>query len=225
MRRAAAASRWLLAIVAVIAGCATQRQEFFAPVLAPDAESAFRELTRIRVDFPGARSYARLKAVSGERRQSFNARIAIDRSGRARIDGLTPIGTAAMTLWSDGQQVVFMDHLNEIFWTGSTRQLSEPLRVMIERGAFLLAGLPVDDPSIIYQTKPTGLASAEVSGVRFTYTPPQFPPRRIVIEAGSDRLEVEHAEFTSGSEPLEPPPIEAGYRRGNPPSLLPPPRG
>lgn len=166
-----------------------------------------------------------MRAESGQRRQSFNARIAVDSSGRARIDGLTPIGTAAITIWSDGANVIYLDHINNVFWKGPANALSGSLRVIAERGAFLLAGLPVDDPAVTYRTEPTGLAEATVAGVRFSYVPPAFPPSRVIIESGSDRIEVEHADLSSGSEPLSPPPIASDYRQGTTPTLIPRARG
>jgi hypothetical protein len=211
----------LLAAALFASACARPAGEQFRPLTAPDPDAAYRELLRIRGSFSGIQSYARMRASSGERRQSFNARIAIDRSGRARIDGLTPLGTAAITIWSDGQNVVYLDHVNSIVWTGRASALSGALRVVAERGALLVAGLPADDPAVRHRAVATGLAEAEVAGVRFTYDPPQFPPQRVVVESGTDRLEIEHAEFRSGTSDVTAPRIDASYRRGGPPSLVP----
>jgi hypothetical protein len=225
--------RLALALMLIGAGlsCSRPATVGLEPIVAPDAESAWQELVRLRRNFPGAQSYARVRATQGTRKQSFTARLSIDSTGRTRIDGLTPIGTTAITLWTDGRDVVYLDHFNGIYWTGTVSQLSGPLRGLASGTPMLMIGLPASDArngNVRYQLAPAGLAEAVVAGspeITVTYSPPQFPPSRVDVIVGDsgDRLEIEHLELVEELEPVTKPAVDPDYRlAARPPSIVPP---
>jgi hypothetical protein len=70
------------------------------------------------------RALVRVRASRGEQTQSFRAQLLIDpRTDTVELNGYTPIGTSAMTLFAAGDQVVVLNHVDRTAWEGSAASL------------------------------------------------------------------------------------------------------
>jgi hypothetical protein len=137
--------------------------------------------------------------------------VSSDARQRTLVEALTPLGTSAFTLFSDGTEAVFLDHLHRKFWRGQPSSIGTIARglvpiVDLTELALLLVGLPVDDPrtatrcescetapdrtvmqqgDVRYVVAPSGLAATIIQRagetLRVDYSPPAFPPSAVSI--------------------------------------------
>src|SRR5712691_571381 len=205
MRRAAAVILFLLA------ACRTTRPshgEPIAPLTATSPSEASQQLVARRLEFRGERSLIRLRVP----RISARGQLQVDGAGRMMLTVYTPLGTTGARLYVDGQDVIFLDDFRSTAWRGKPSDLAGALEVFANtRLALLLVGLPPDGlESITYAA--TGIQAVSLPDVAVTYDPPVYPPKRLVITRGEQRVEIEHLESYSDPETLEPPDIPRDYR-------------
>jgi hypothetical protein len=213
-----------------------------APIGAPSVAAALGELQIRRSQFTGERSLMRLRATTAAGTQSFRAQLQVDAADRMQLTAYTPIGTTALTLFADGDRVVFLNALEKTAWQGSATEFArgfgffgslKPVEL-----AMLLFGLParrgldarmLTDTTfgvatgMLYDLTPNGLARATIETdedlVVVTYDPPAQPPQTVKVVHGNETLEVTHLEVVASDAKLTAPAIPAGYRAGGVPRL------
>jgi hypothetical protein len=216
MRRVVAAAVLFLAI----AGCRTARpageESAIAPLTSASPADAARELAARRAQLTGQRSLLRIRATNGERTQSFRGQLQVAGSGRMLLTAYTPLGTTAMRLFAGGDEVIFINDLEGTWWHGSAADFAgsfgffgaTPPAAM----ALLISGLPVEGSAIAYDYAAAGLSRATLGDVVVTFDPPSYPPRRITIVHGAQKLEIETLESMMTTESIAKPEAPAGYR-------------
>jgi hypothetical protein len=194
-------------------GCATLRRPHgaqpVAAVSAGTAEDAWRDLVSRRSSLTAIQAYVRIRATAGQTSQSLRATLSRDSGQRALVEALTPLGTAAFTLFSDGADALFLDHLSRKFWRGPASSIGSVAgglvpTVNLAELMLLAVGLPIDSTSaatrcqlcpaepgriviqqgdVRYTVGSAGLASAIVQrggeSLKVDYSPPSFPPSAI----------------------------------------------
>lgn len=186
MKSASAALVLLLAFVS----CRTGRPSGapIPPLTATTVEEAAMQLRERRASFSGARSLMRVRATTNGKTQSFRAQLHVQDARRMELVAYTPVGTTALTLRANGNQV-----------TSEPEVAPESFAFLRAAGltpaetAMLLLGLPPrDDVAVVLA--PAGIASAAVGELNVTFEPPSFPAQRVVVTRGNDRVELEHLE-------------------------------
>lgn len=99
----------------LFAACASTRAAHEAPFVpgttALGQVHAVRELMRVR-------------ATRGEQTQSFKAQLLVEpKTSRVELTAYTPLGTSAMTLYAEGDQVTFLNHIAQTQWTGRASEV------------------------------------------------------------------------------------------------------
>jgi hypothetical protein len=206
-----------------------------APIAAPSIVTAFSELQNRRTHFAGERSLMRIHATTGGGAESFRAQLQVDGGGRMQLTAYTPIGTTALTLFSDGRSVVFLNSIENTAWRGSAAEFARAFGFFGPLSppdmAMLLLGLPAQSgttarmladttfgtaPGMIYDVTPTGLARASIETdddlVIVSYDPPTQPPKHVKVNHGRETLDIEHLETVASDEILTAPEIPASYR-------------
>jgi hypothetical protein len=161
------------------------------PVTAPSAESPERSLLHIR-------------ATSGDRVESFRALLEYS-PGAMLLTAYTPLGTTAMRLYASHDHVVFLNDIQGTAWTGSAEEFA--------RSFGFFDATPVTMAELILGRR------TSAPGVDITYDPPTFPPKRVVITHGNQRLDIEHLESTYTTAAVQEPQVPRNYRCCVPPRL------
>ena len=172
-----------------------------APLRAQTADEAMTHLRARAAAFSGARSLMRVRATSNGRTQSFKAQLVVPNRASMQLIGYTPLGTTAVTITAEGDQIQFVNHVEDNSWKGSPEDLARSLSIyaasmLPAEMAMLLLGLPAVD-GVTYDATPAGLRSVTASDVSVTFEPPQFPPRKVVVRRGADVVEIEHLEIVA----------------------------
>lgn len=171
------------------------------PLRSRTADEARQELEARAAAFAGSRSAMRVRIVTPERTQSFRAQLIVPDKSRMELVVYTPVGTTAGRLFADGERIQFENHVNPTEVRGTAEELARPFGfyaggLVPAEMALLLLGLP-PRPELQYVFTAAGLASATIGDVSVVFDPPSFPPKRVVITRGENRLEVEHQEIVS----------------------------
>ncbi|HUP48078.1 MAG TPA: hypothetical protein VNA04_04735 [Thermoanaerobaculia bacterium] len=171
------------------------------PLRARTGEEALAQLRARSADFSGARSLMRVRATINGRTQSFRAQLVIPDRHSMELIAYTPVGTTAATIRADGDQVTFVNHVENSAWEGSAEELARSLSIyaasmLPSEMAMLLIGLPSRD-DLTYSATPFGLQSASAADVSVVFDPPRFPPRRVTVRREADVVEIEHLEIVS----------------------------
>jgi hypothetical protein len=213
-----------------------------APVDAPAIPSAIAELQTRRSQFTGERSLMRIRATTAAGTQSFRAQLQVDADERMQLTAYTPIGTSAITLFADGERVIFLNAIEQTSWQGSAADFArgfgffgslKPVEL-----AMLLFGLPAKRgtdarmfsdttfgvaPGMLYDMTPSGIARATIETdqdlVTVTYDPPSQPPQVVKVTHGNETLEVTHLEVVATDAKLTAPRVPPSYRAGGVPRL------
>ncbi|MBI2214649.1 MAG: hypothetical protein HYU52_13470 [Acidobacteria bacterium] len=224
-----------LALIVLLAGatrCASWRQEVkpLPALVAASRDSAWDELLRLRRAAPRLASYASIRVETGKSKQSFKATIATDERGRLRVDAFSPMGTAAFTLYVDGDEATMVDHVNRTWWKGPFPVAAKSLGLPDSLGAhavvMLAFGLPAwslesksrdgaaSQNGVSYVVQREGLEEAEGNGWRARFEPASYPASRVTISTadGSRAMTVRHLEAGEASRDVKPPRIEPSYR-------------
>jgi len=197
---------WLL--LAILTACSTPHPtgQPFAPITATSSEQALRELTARSSELNGARGLVHIRMVTPQRTQSFNAQLQLDREAMALI-AYTPLNTTALRMYADDNGVVFVNDLQHTAWRGSAAEFAAkyPLfgGVAPRDLAKLMIGLPATSANVSYDATNAGLARAREGDAVVTYDPPSFPPSRVTVTRGAERLEIEVNELVVSSEKVD----------------------
>lgn len=186
MKRAAV----LLILLAVFASCRTARPKGapLEPLTSTTLEEAQAQLRSHRENFLGLRSLMRVRATVNGSTQSFRAQVYVQDDQRMELVAYTPVGTPALTLKANGQNVTTDPAVPpESFAFLQTGDLTPA------ETAMLLLGLPPRSYTPVVITA-TGLESAVAGSWRVTFDPPSFPAKNVVVTRGADRIEIEHLE-------------------------------
>ncbi|MEA2463072.1 MAG: hypothetical protein QOJ98_819 [Acidobacteriota bacterium] len=186
MKRAAV----LVLLSVALASCRTARPTGapLSPLTAASIEEAAMQLREQRATFTNVRSLMRVRATTNGKTQSFRAQLAVHDAQRMELVAYTPVGTTALTLKANGNQV-----------TTDPEVAPESFAFLRAAGltpaetAMLLLGMPPRD-DVPVTLAPTGIASASAGELTVTFDPPSFPAKRVIITRGADRVEIEHLE-------------------------------
>jgi hypothetical protein len=208
-----------LGLAVLFAGCRTTRpaaeEKPVVPLTATSATDAAQQLAERRAQLTSERILLRIRATSGERSQSFRGQLQL-RGGRMLLTAYTPLGTTAVRLYEAGDDVVFVNDLEHTWWHGSPSEFASafgffgttPPSVM----AYLIAGLPPDEKTIMYDYTSAGIARATVACVLVTYQPASYPPQHITIVHGTEKLEIDTLESAITTAVIEKPEVPKDYR-------------
>ncbi|HEX7191681.1 MAG TPA: hypothetical protein VF381_08930 [Thermoanaerobaculia bacterium] len=99
----------------VFTACASTHPANEAPFVAGtplDQVHAVRELMRVR-------------ARHGERTESFKAQLLVEpKRSRVELTAYTPLGTSAATLYAEGDNVTFLNHIAQTQWSGKASDVA-----------------------------------------------------------------------------------------------------
>jgi outer membrane biogenesis lipoprotein LolB len=189
---------FLLLLVAL--GCRTARPqgEPLAPLRATTPEAAMQELRERRSALGTVRTLMRVRVTNAAQTQSFRAQMSVENGSRMTLIAYTPVGTTALTLTADGSQVSVKNHLENQEWEGSAQDLARTFgflgsSLVPAEVAQLILGLPPRE-ELTYVVTPSGLASARSEDLVVIFEPASFPPKRVTVTRGTDRVEIEHLE-------------------------------
>jgi len=187
MRRAA------VFILFLLAACRTTRPpnaEPLVPLTATSPAEAAQQLAVRRAEFRGERSLIRMRLPQ----ISARGQLQVDAEGRMLLTVYTPIGTTAARLYVNGDDVIFLDDLHSTTWRGKALDLPGSLSMFANtRLPLLLVGLPPAGLDSITYAR-TGMQAVSLPGATITYDPPVYPPKKVVIIQGEQRVEIEHLE-------------------------------
>jgi hypothetical protein len=100
-----------------------------------------------------------VRVSAGERVQSFRARLAVDADARMELDALTPIGTTAVTIYTDGERLTFINHLQRTYWEGDAAEVAHAI------GFFAASTRPADFARMLLGLPAIAEAGAAVNGI------------------------------------------------------------
>jgi hypothetical protein len=197
-------------LLVALAACRTTRPpnaQPIPPLTSASPAEAERQLETRRGQFTGERSLLRIHLGS----LSARGQLQVDGKLRILLTVYTPLGTTAARLYAAGDEVLFLNDLESTAWRGKPGDLSGTLGVFSSpAAALLLVGLPPADAAVTYSA--TGIQEARYGDAVVRYDPPVYPPKRLIIERGGRRVELEHLESYASSDPVERPAIPEGYR-------------
>lgn len=191
-----------LLIAALVPGsCRTGRPSGspISPLSATTREAAIEQLRARRAGFRGAKSLMRVRATTGGKTQSFRAQLVIHDPARVELIAYTPVGTTALTLSANGQQVSVRNHLEGEEWEGSAGELARTLGFLDSplvpaEMAMLIIGIPPRE-EVALEVEPGGIRRAVTGEVVVAFDPAVFPAQSVVITRGEDRVEIQHLEI------------------------------
>lgn len=206
-------------LIALLAACRTTRpageETPIAPLTSTSPADAARQLAARRAQLTGERSLLRIRATNGDRSQSFRAQLQIDGGGRMLLTAYTPIGTTAMRLYADGDEVMFINDLEGTWWHGGATDFASSFGFFGSTPPFamalLIAALPADN-SVTYDYAAAGLSRATVGDVVVTFEPPSYPPQHVTIVRGVQKLDIETLESSMTTAKVARPEVPSGYR-------------
>ena len=207
-----------IACAILFAACRTTRpsgEQPLAPLTATSAAEARQQLEQRRAQFSGARSVIRIRILSGTQTQSARAQLQVAKSGDMLMTVYAPvINTTAARLYASNGQIVFLNDVDKTAWRGSAAEFggsfgfvgSDPAAL-----AFLILGLPPGgDATVEYSDG--GMQSARLQDLVAAYDPAVYPPRRVVVVRGMQRVEIDHLESYASPAPIATLAVPEGYR-------------
>lgn len=154
-----------------------------------------------------------IRATNAGRTMSFRSQLQVD-GKRMLLTVYTPFGTNAIRLFASGDEVTFISDFESTWWHGSATEFaatfgffgSAPPSAM----GLLIAGLPAEGFSCDYA--PAGLTRATAADVVVTFDPPSYPPKRVTIVRGAQKLEFETLESALTTAAVAAPDVPKNYR-------------
>jgi hypothetical protein len=201
----------ILAIALLFAACRTSRpagEQSLTPV-----DSA-RDLAERREQFAGQRSIIRIRTTNGVQSQSARAQLQVGRGGDMMLTVFAPIiNTPALRLYAANGRIVFLNEIDRTAWQGSASDLTGSFGFIGSNPsalAYLILGLPAREATIEYATN--GMQSARLRDMVIAYDPAVYPPKKVVIVRGTQRVEIDHLEDYVSTAPIAPLAVPADYR-------------
>jgi outer membrane biogenesis lipoprotein LolB len=194
--------KWAAVVVAaaLLVSCRTGRPDgvAIAPLTATTSEEAMQQLRARRTSFDGLRSLMRVRATTNGKTQSFRAQLAIQDARRMELTAYTPVGTTALTLKANGEEVSVQNRIENSEWKGSANDLARSFGFLgagltPAEMAMLITGIPPRD-DVQYEVDAAGLRRAAFGDLLVVFDPPSFPAKHVVVTRGQDRVEIEHLE-------------------------------
>lgn len=189
-----------LLAAAFISSCRTTRPVGapIAPLSASTPEEAMAQLRAKRASFDGVKSLMRVRATTNEKTQSFRAQLVVHDARRMELIAYTPVGTTALTMRAEGDEISLQNHLEQSEWAGSSSDLARSLGFLgagltPAEMSMLIVGIPPRD-DLDYAVQPAGLSRASTGDLVVTFEPAAFPAQKVVVVRGTDRVEIEHLE-------------------------------
>lgn len=222
------------AAVLLVAGCASRAPLVESPAATPGEQ--WQRLQSRGDVAEGRRAYSRLQWEGEGRRIGFDATLVTDDRGHLLLEALTPVGTAAATLWSDGEDLVFLNHRNNSWWEGPLDSIPDaaPLvpalrAIGVDAATNLLFGYPVTGEAttcesglegvdchivggVRHHVMSTGLLEASTPGARVSYESPSVPATRLSITAPSGTLSIMHRAIEESGDLVERPSAPSSWR-------------
>jgi hypothetical protein len=203
----------LVVALLLLAACRTTRPANEAP-LAPLNGPASRELVRRRDEFAGQRSVIRIRTMTGTQTQSARAQLQVGRAGDMLITVYAPvINTTAVRLYAANGQIVFLNDVDKTAWQGSASDFTGSFGFVGSNPAalaFLILGLPAREATPEFGD--AGLRAARLADMVVAYDPAVYPPQRVVIVRGTQRVEIDHLEDYASPAAIEALKVPADYR-------------
>ena len=216
-------------------GCATRRVATESPLAS--AEERWEQLRDRAAEASGWRALSRVQWVAGDRTQGFDATFVADDRGHLAMEGLTPIGTTAASLWTDGLNLTFLNHRGRTWWTGpldtipETAPLVPALRSLgVSAAAGLLFGYPQAEgtvevcesvipdticrrvDAVEYHINRAGLVRASTVGAQADFEPPSVPATSVRIRTSAGVLTVTNRAVEPADEAVEAPQPDPSWR-------------
>lgn len=187
-----------------------------APLTATSPDDAVRQLRAISSP---ARSLMRVRLTAGERSQSFRAQLHVS-PGSMLLTAYTPIGTSAMRLYASGDRVVFLNDLENTWWSGAPAELARSFGLFGDASPADMALLILGRPNrAVVRATTAGLERAELGDATISYDPSSYPPKHVTITRANQRLDIEHLESAYTTANVEVPEVPGNYRCCIPPRL------
>ena len=192
-------------LLALLVACASSRPGGvpLAPLTATSPEEAMEQLRVRRETFRETRSLMHVRATTNGKTESFRARLVVHDPRRMELVAYTPVGTTALTLRAVGERVHVKNYLENTEWDGSVDRLPEPFKFLAgglhpAEMAMVVLGFPLpfdrSDLGMDDEVTPAGLKAVMIGDMNFSFDPPAFPAKHVVITRGEDRVEIEHLE-------------------------------
>lgn len=161
------------------------------PLAAASSEAARAALQSRLASLHQVQALLRVRVTNGEQTESFRAQLLV-RGEHMELTGYTPIGTTAISVVADGDQVKYRDVIHGEEWSGTAADLARKVGFFVPevrpaQMALLLLGYPT--VSNVTATA-TGLSRATAGDVAITYDPPVHPPRNVTLVRGAQRVEI-----------------------------------
>jgi hypothetical protein len=161
------------------------------PLSAPSSDAALASLQARLASLHQVQALLRVRVTNGEETESFRAQLLV-RGEHMELTGYTPIGTTAVSVVADGDQVRYRDVIHGEEWSGTAADLARRIGFFVPelhpaQMALLLLGYPT---VATVTATPTGLSRAAVGDVVITYDPPSHPPRNVTVVRGAQRVEL-----------------------------------
>lgn len=198
----------------MITACRTSRPAG-ETALTPVTGNVQQELAARRNEFAGERSIVRIRMMDGRQTQSARAQLQVGRNGEMLMTVFAPvINTSVLRLYAANGQITVVNDLDKTAWQGTAADLTGNLAFVganPQALAFLILGLPPREATSL-EYGASGLQAAHLQDAVVAYDPAVYPPKRVVIVRGMQRVEIDHLEDYVSSAPIEPLTIPAGYR-------------
>ena len=208
----------VLLLCAVAAGCRTTRpageETPLQPLTSTSANDAARQLAERRAQMTSQRSLMMIRATTAGHSLSLRAQLQIDNGGRMLLTAYTPFGTNAIRLYAEGNNVTFVNDIEETWWHGGVAEFGRSFGFFGSASpssiGLLLMGLPAD--GFTYEYAATGLKRASAGDVVVVYDPPAYPPQHILVTHGAQSLDIQTQESATTTAAIVPPAIPSDYR-------------
>jgi hypothetical protein len=201
----------LLVIALLFTACRTARpvgEHALEPV------TSSKELAQRRETFAGQRSIVRVRITNGTQTQSVRGQLQVARNSDMLITLFAPIiNTTAVRLYASNGRIVFLNDIDRTAWQGSASDFTGSLGFIGSNPsalAFLILGLPANDATVEYGQ--AGLQSARLRDMVIAYDPAVYPPKKVVIVRGTQRVEIDHLEDYVSAAPIPPLTVPSDYR-------------
>ncbi len=165
--------------------------------------------------FTGQRSVVRIRMMNGTQTQSVRAQLQVGADGDMLITAYAPvINTSAVRLYAANGQIVFLNDIDKTAWQGKAGDFTGSFGFIGSNPAalaFLILGIPPKDATSV-EFAGQVLQAARLQDLVVAYDPPVYPPRKVVVVRGVQRVEIDHLEDYASPAPIAPLTVPGDYR-------------